>query len=108
MAGPEGIGDVAVILAALVLIADQQGDRRTGRLAFEYTGENLDGIRLAALRDVTGGARLATIQFGLDIRLADFQPGRATVDHAADGRTMGFAKGRDGEKRAKSVTGHGK
>ena len=41
VAGAEGVEDVAVVLAALVLIADQQADRRAGGLAFVDAGEDL-------------------------------------------------------------------
>ena len=52
MTGPEGFGDVAVILAALVLVADQQGDRGAGGLALEHAGKDFHRIRFAALGDV--------------------------------------------------------
>jgi hypothetical protein len=35
MPRPKGLGNIAVVLAALILIADQQGDRRARRAALE-------------------------------------------------------------------------
>ena len=108
MAGPESVGDGAVILAALVLIADQQGNRRAGGPAFEDAGENLHLIRLAALRHMPGGARLATIQFGLDVGGAQVQSRWTSIDHAADCRAVRFAEGGDSKQRTECIAGHGK
>src|SRR5206468_4226368 len=49
VAGTKGIGDVRVVLAARILIADQERDRRTGGSAFEHAGQNFDSVGLAAL-----------------------------------------------------------
>jgi hypothetical protein len=38
MAGPEGIDQHAVVFAARILVADEQGDRRAGRHPFEDSG----------------------------------------------------------------------
>ena len=97
MAWAEGLGDVAVVLAALILVTDQESDRGAGRLAFKNAGENFDRIRLAALRDVARGSRLATIELGLDVGLADFESRRTAINHAADRRTVRFAEGSNRE-----------
>src|SRR5690348_3341662 len=47
--GTKGIGNVRVVLAARILIADQERDRRSRRQAFEHAGQNFDGVGLAAL-----------------------------------------------------------
>ena len=98
--GAEGLGDVGVILAALVLVADQQRNRRAGGHPLVHPRQDLDRIRFAALRDMARGARLAPVELGLDVRLADRQPRGATVDHAANGRTMRLAKGRHAKQLA--------
>ncbi len=92
MAGPKALGDVAVVLAALVGVADQQGNRRAGGLALVDAGKNFDRIGLAPLRDVPTGAGAATVEVGLDIGLGKRHAGRAAVDHAANGRAVGFTK----------------
>ena len=100
MAGAKRRHDVGVVLAALILVADEQRDRRAGGAALEHAGENLHGIRLAPLRDVARGARLAAVEFGLDVGLADLQAGRAAIDHATDGGAMGFAERGDAKQTA--------
>ena len=108
MTGAEGLGDIAVILAALVLIADQQADRRASGLALEDAGENLDGIRLTTLRHMTRRSRLAAIKFCLDIGLAQSQARRTTIDDAANRRAMRFAKGCHSQQGAEGIAGHKK
>lgn len=44
VARPVLVLDVAVVLAALVLVADEDGDGRAGGLTFEDAGEDLGGI----------------------------------------------------------------
>ncbi|MNT13313.1 hypothetical protein D3C72_1482790 [compost metagenome] len=92
MAGAKALGDVAVILAALVGVADQQGDGRARGLALIHAGEDFHRIGLVALRDVAAGARAAPVQVGLDVGLGQRHAGRTTVNHAANGRAVGFTK----------------
>ena len=92
MAGAKALGDVAVVLAALVGVADQQGNRRAGGLALVHAREDLDRVGLVALRDVAAGARAAPVQVSLDIGLGEGHAGRAAVNHAANGRAVGFTK----------------
>ena len=49
MARAEGFSDIAVVLAALVLIAYEQTDRRTGGLTLINAGEDLHRVRLTPL-----------------------------------------------------------
>ena len=71
MAGPESLGDVAVVLGALILVADQQADRRARGFPLEDPRKNLDSVGLAALRDVPGSAGLAPVELRLDIGLGE-------------------------------------
>ena len=48
----ERLGDVAVILAALILVTDQEGDRRPGTAPFKDARQDLDAVRLTPLSDV--------------------------------------------------------
>ena len=57
VARAEGLRDLAVVLAALVGVADQQADRRAGGLAFVDAREDLHPVRFLALGDVAAGAR---------------------------------------------------
>ena len=92
MAGAEAVLDLAVVLAALVLVLDQQGDRGAGGQPLEGAGENADLVRLLPLRDEAGGAGAAAIEEGLDIGFGQRQPRRAAIDDAADGGAMGLAQ----------------
>src|SRR5690606_28150861 len=59
MARTERLRDVAVVLAARVLVADQQRDRGAGGLPLVHAGENLDLVGLPSLRHVARGAGAA-------------------------------------------------
>src|SRR5205085_739158 len=96
--GPEARGDLRVVLAALVDVADQQRDGRAGGLALVHAGEDLHQVVLAALRDVARRSGLAAIEVGLDVGFAEVHPRRAAIDHAADRGTVRFAEGGDGEE----------
>ncbi|KFB73687.1 MAG: hypothetical protein AW09_001050 [Candidatus Accumulibacter phosphatis] len=84
----EGLGKVAVVLAALILIADQKGNRRARAPTGENSRQNLYGIGLAPLRHMPRSSRLAAIEFGLNVGLADRKSRRAAIDHAADRRPV--------------------
>ena len=100
MAGTEGLADVAVILAALVFVADQQRNRRAGGFAFIQAGEDFHCVGFAALGDMTRGAGFAPVEVMLDIRFAKRQAGGAAIHHAADGRTVRFAENGDTKELA--------
>ena len=101
--GTERVGDARVILAALILVADQERDRRAGRPALEHAGQDLDGVGLAALRHVARRAGLAAVEVALDVGFVDCQARRAAVDDAADRRAVRFAERRDAKERAEGV-----
>ncbi len=107
MAGAEGVQDVAVVLAALVGVADEQGDGRAGGLALEHAGEDFHLIGFLPLRHMATGAGAAAVEIGLDVGLAQRHARRTAVDHATDGRAMGFAEGGDCKQQAEGVAGHG-
>ncbi|KAF1858516.1 hypothetical protein Lal_00015033 [Lupinus albus] len=107
MAGTERVGDVAVVLAALVRVLDQQRDRRARRDAFVDAGQDPDLVGFLPLRHVARRARLAAVQLRLDVGLGQRHPRRATVDHAADCGTVRFAESGYGKQLAKCVAGHG-
>ena len=103
MAGTELCGDVAVVLAARVGIADQQGDGCTGGLAFVHATEYLDLVGFTARGGMARLARGTPVQVGAELFHRDFQPRRATIDHAADGGAMRLAEGGDAEQMAKTI-----
>ena len=106
MAGTKRVGDVRVVLAARVDVADEKRDRRPRRAALEHAGENFHGVRLAPLRDVARRPGTAAIELLLDVALRERQAGRTAVDHAADRRTVRLAERREREQGAEGVAGH--
>ena len=98
--------DVAVILGARVEILDHQIDRRSGRLAVEHAGHDLDRIGFPALTHIATLAGTASIQPVLDVGLGQGEPGRDPVDHAADGRPMALTPSGDTEQMTEGVVGH--
>src|SRR5690606_29548853 len=106
VAGAEGARDLAVVLAALVGVADQQADRRAGGLALVHAAQDLHRVGLVALGDELAGAGAAAVQVALDVGLTERHAGRAAVDDAADGRAVGFAEVGDPEQGAEGVAAH--
>ena len=100
VAGTESFGNVAVVLAALVLVADQQRDRRAGRFALEHAGENFHRIWLAPLGDMPRGARAAAVEFMLDVGLCERESRRAAVHHATDRGPVALAERSNAEQPA--------
>ncbi len=100
MAGTEGLGDVAIVLAALVLVADQERDGRAGGPALEHAGQDFRGVGFLSLGHMARGAGLAPVEFVLDVTLRQCHAGRTAVDHAADGRAVGFAEDGDAKEFA--------
>ncbi len=106
MTGPEGLQDVAVVLAALVGVFDQEADRRAGGLALVHAGQDFHRVGFVALRHMAAGAGAAAIQITLNVGLRERHAGRAAVNHAANGRTVGFTKIGDCEKGSKGIAAH--
>ena len=93
-------------LAALIRVADQQADRRTGGQTFIHARQNLDRIGLVALRDVARGAGAAAVELRLDVGFAQRHAGRAAIDHAADRRAVALTEIGDAEEFAEGAAGH--
>ena len=92
VAGPEGLQNVAVVLAALVGVLNQERDRRAGGHALVNAAQDLHLVRFLALGDVPTGAGTTPVQVVLYVGLAQSHAGRAAVDDAADGRAVGFTE----------------
>src|SRR5439155_12077493 len=92
VAGPESVGESAVVLAPLVFVSDDEADRRAGRPAFEHTGQNLDAVGLLALRHVAGAAGLPPVEIPLNIAFGELEPGWAAVHDAAVSGSVALAK----------------
>ena len=106
MAGAEAVLDLAIVAGALVLVLDQERDRRAGGQPFVDAGKDADGIRLLPLRDQFRLAGAAAVEKGLDVGLGEREPRRAAIHHAADRRPVALAPGGDAEQVAEAVVGH--
>ena len=103
---PVGVLDLAIVLRALILVADHQGHGRAGGDALEHAGEDLDAVRLAALGGEPGLARLAPVEPMLDLGRLERDAGRHAVDHDADRRPVALAPGREPEQLAEGGACH--
>ena len=63
-------------------------------------------VGLAALGGEARLAGTAPVEGLLDVRAGQFQPRRAPVDDAAEGRTVALAEGRDAKQMTERVVGH--
>jgi len=106
MAGTERVNEISVVFAPCIFIADQQGNGRAARLAFEQTGKDLDSVGFLALGHMTRRARSTAIQIRLNVVSGERQARRTPIDDTADGGAMAFAEGGDGENVTKSIAGH--
>src|SRR5438128_8203681 len=106
MSRAKRIGNVGVIFAALILVADEQRDRCPGRAALEYAGEDLHRVGFAPLRNMARGAGLAPVELALNVGGGELHAGRATIDDTTDGGTVRFAEGSDAKKFAEGIAGH--
>ena len=61
MAWAKAGGDIAVIFAFCVGVADQQSNRRAGRFALKHTGQYFNLIGLRALAGMARAARGASL-----------------------------------------------
>src|SRR3546814_14090241 len=69
MSGPIGLGDLRIILRALVDILNHQADRRAGGPALEHSRKDADPVRLLPLRGVARLPRPPLVQPALTLRL---------------------------------------
>ena len=104
--------DLGIVLRALVGVLDQKRDRRSRRDLHaglgmrHHAGQDLDRIRLLALRGEARLAGPAAIEIALDVLIGQRDQRRAAIDHAADRDPVALAKGRDPEHVAEGVEGH--
>ena len=106
VARAELLGDRGIVARPLVLVLDQQADRRAGGDALEHAGQDADLVGFLPLGGEFRLARAALVQPGLDVGLGQRQQRRAAIDHAADRRPVAFAPCRDPEQMAETVVRH--
>src|SRR5207247_7942822 len=105
VARPEAVGDVAVILRALIDIVDHQLDRRAGSLALEHAGQDLYFIGFPPLRRVARLARSAPVEPVLDVGFSERDARRHPIDDDADRRPVAFAPAGIAKQRAEGIAG---
>ncbi len=111
VAGAELVLDVAVVLGALVDVADEERDRRAGGdRAAVFVGkdarQDLDRVGLLALGGEARLPRAALVEECLDVGSLQRQSRRAAVDDAADRRSVALAPGRHTKEVTEGVVGH--
>ncbi len=102
----ETVLDLVVVARALILVLDEQADRRAGRAPLEHARQDANLVGLLALTGMARGAGAPPFQLRLDVLLRQLQPRRTAVDDAAERRAVAFAEARDSEQLAEGVTGH--
>src|SRR5262249_37607734 len=98
VARPEAVGNVAVVLRALVGVFDRQLDRRAGRHPVESAAHDAHQIGFAPPRRVARLARLALVEPVLDVALGERQARRHAVDDDPDRRAVALTPGGEAEQ----------
>src|SRR5882672_7169503 len=106
MPRPEAILDLLVVARALILVLDQQTDRRARGPALEDTRQNTHRVGLAPLAGELRQPGAAPLDIRLYICLGQRQPRRTAVHHAAQRRAVAFAKTRHREHSTEGITCH--
>ena len=102
MRRPKGCLHLRISFRTRIFVPDQNGDRRAERLALEDTGKNLAAVCFVALRNDLALPGTTPIELALDIRFADFNARRTTVDHHTDTATVRFAQGGNAKELAEA------
>lgn len=103
---PVLVPDVRVISAALIQIANQNGDTRPGGAAFKDTGKEFRGVRFIPLGRQSALARPTSLQIDHQIIDRNRNPGRNSVNDDNIPRSMTFAGRGDAEELSKRIARH--
>ncbi len=106
MARAELVPDVAVVLAFLIDVFNQQANRRAGSHALEYAGEDFYLIRFAPRAVVPRGAGPPPVKFRLQVSFAERHARRTTVHNGTNSRPVAFTKAGYGKQFANAVARH--
>ena len=107
MAGAEQFREPAVILAALIRIADHHRETGSGGNAFKHAGEDFDPVRFLAHRADFGLSGPPPVEVALDQRLIDLHPCRHPIDDHSQSGTVGLPERGHSEQFAKRISAHG-
>ncbi len=106
MARTEAVGDVAVVLRALVGVLDQELDRGAGRHPIEDAAQDAHLIGFLPLGGIARLAGLALVEPVLDVGLGERQARRHAVDDDPDRRPVALAPSGEAKERAERIAGH--
>jgi hypothetical protein len=106
VARPVLVLDLRVILAALVLVAEEDADGRAIGLALKHAGPDLRHIFFLSLRHQLGLAWPASAKVRAKIIHGERQSRRAAIDDAQVTRPMADASRGHAEQFTKGVAGH--
>src|SRR5699024_9220770 len=96
----------AVITALLVLVADEDGDRRAGRPPLEDTREEFGLVALLALGHDRALPWPAAVEVHPEVVYRQREPRWATVDDDEIAWTVALTGGRDTEGLSEAIAGH--
>ena len=102
MPGPRNLPEQVIIAAAGILIAEQDRERGSGRMAFIHPAEELRHVRFDARRR-SGRTGAAARQISFEISGIERQSGLDAVNDDTYGRTVGLSEKGEGEFISKSV-----
>ena len=98
-----GIPQDVVVRGVLVAISDFHGQRRPRGMPIEKAGKDFESIFLLSRRGHSRTPRRPASHFFFDFFPVDGNPRRKPVDHAADGRPVGFTKDGDFQCLSKCI-----
>ena len=98
--------DIAVVLAALIGVVEENADGGTVGLSFKDTRPDLRHVLFLPLRDNLGLPRPPAAQIRKKVVHTERQAGRAAVDNAQIARPVADACGGDAEQFAEGISWH--
>ena len=103
MRGTRDVAEFLVVARPMVLVLDQQTDRRSQGDAIFNAAEDADLVAFLARGRQVALAWTAPVQLGLDVEFGQGQPRRAAGNDRADSGAVRFTKGGDAENGAKGI-----
>ena len=104
MGGTKDIAHVIIVGRVLVLVADNEADGTSSRLAFKHPAQQFHLVLLITAGGNTALAGTSAVEFLLNEIHVDVNACRHTVDNPSDGCSVALAKCGQPEYGSKSVT----
>ena len=104
--GPELVLDGGIILAAGILVVDQQAYGRAGGLALEDAGQDFHRVAFPALGHMAALAGFAPVQVMLQVLRAQRHPRRTAIHNARVARAVALAATGQREQFSECVARH--